>query len=109
MALIDRYNFSSDGLTVVHGACPKGADFLASLVVQECASEGRQMAEEAHPADWDTYGITAGFRRNAEMVELGADVCLAFFAGPSKGTKHCSNLAKKAGIEVIPHYEEVEA
>lgn len=38
-------------------------------------------------ADWDKYGKSAGFRRNADMAYF-ADGLLAFWDGKSKGTKH---------------------
>lgn len=56
---------------------------------------------EAHPANRDQYGRAAGMRRNAEMVALGADVCLAFPISKSVGTRQCMQLAKAAGIPVI--------
>lgn len=81
--------------TVVHGAAP-GADTLAADVAREFGCD-----VEAHPADWETHGKAAGPIRNAAMVALGADVCLAFLHGSSRGTRNCMALAEKAGIPVI--------
>lgn len=55
---------------------------------------------ESHPAEWGKYGDAAGPIRNAKMVSLGADVCLAFQKGNSSGTAGCITLADKAGITV---------
>jgi len=58
---------------------------------------------EVHHADWATDGRSAGPRRNARMVAMGADLCLAFPLIDSVGTRHTMHLASKAGIPVFNH------
>lgn len=84
----------ADGeLVLVHGACPTGADAIANnwAVLYGCLIE-------AHPAAWWKYGRVAGPRRNKEMVDAGADICLAFIKDGSRGATHCADLAEQAGI-----------
>ena len=57
--------------TVVHGACPRGADQIAAqwLIAMNrnpadysdvhCNEEGVYPLEESHPADWAAYGKSA--------------------------------------------------
>jgi hypothetical protein len=83
---------------VVHGAC-RGADTLANDAAQALG-----WPTEAHPANFyplGKYDRAAGNKRNAKMVALGADICLAFPDPQSKGTWNCVNLAKRAKIEVL--------
>lgn len=92
-------------LVVVHGACPNGVDAVAD----EWALENH-VERDPYPADWTTYGKGAGQIRNAEMVRLGADECVAFIARciqpscrrktphGSHGATYCAELAEAALI-----------
>lgn len=83
---------------VVHGACPSGADWHADHYARWLRGKGCGIDVEQHPADWQQHGRAAGFRRNAEMVNLGADACFAFIRNGSRGASHTAQLAEQAGI-----------
>lgn len=84
-------------VTVVHGACPYGgADIIAAAIGDRLG-----FVVEPHPAAWQEHGKAAGPLRNQEMVDLGADVCLAFPDADSRGTWDCVRRADAAGIPVI--------
>lgn len=104
-------------LLVVHGACPTGADGYARWM----RSLGLPVDIEPHPAKGHpTHDFGpwpgAGPRRNAHMVSLGADLCLAFLSPCtssrcrrtdfhySHGASGCARLAAEAGITVKPIY-----
>ena len=54
------------------------------------------------PADWGTYGISAGPRRNASMAEY-ADALIAVWDGVSRGTRNMIQEARKRGLKVYIH------
>ena len=90
-----------EGVLLVHGACPRGADAIAAAYAERTPV----YHIEAHPADWRRHGRVAGQLRNAEMVTLGAQGCAAFLRGASPGTTATIRLARAAGISVWIHMQ----
>ena len=72
-------------LAIVRGVAP-GVDQSFAVACRELG-----IAAEAHVADWKGLGNIAGPARNREMVEAGADLCIAPYRSieTSKGTKDC--------------------
>ena len=71
----------------------RGADTLAKMYAEE-----RKYEYHEFPADWNTYGKSAGYIRNRRMHEF---ICqfpsrgvLCFWDGQSKGTSHNFELCK---------------
>ncbi|MFF7949091.1 SLOG family protein [Streptomyces griseorubiginosus] len=108
---------SGQRLTVVHGACPTGADAIAQEWADWHREHGQPIDIERHPAQnhpTEDFGPwpAAGPKRNAHMVNLGADACFAFIGPctsrrcqrpsphPSHGASGCAGLAEAAGIPV---------
>ena len=58
-------------------------------------AQWRGLKTKVFPADWETHGRSAGFKRNRTIVE-NADVVVAYTTG-SKGTAHTIQLAKEMG------------
>ncbi|WP_286158419.1 SLOG family protein [Streptomyces sp. CB03911] len=123
-ALNAEYLAAAGGRVFVsHGACPTGADaFAAEWVgrlgvwavgvpfradwdscVWDCRPGHRvekRPGDVVHPGFFSDYCPGAGPRRNARMVEAGADLMLAFPTPTSRGTWNAVRLAKATGIEV---------
>ena len=112
-ALVESGDMAAPTEIVSGGAA--GADSLGREYAVEMGLEYTEF-----PADWDvcatdcpkghrrartgggSYCPTAGFRRNAQIVDC-ADKVIAFWDGVSRGTKHTIGLAEKAGklIKVV--------
>jgi hypothetical protein len=86
-------------LVIVHGAA-RGADTMADRWVSDRASMNYRVSVERHPADWDRHGKGAGPIRNRAMAKAGADRCLAFWDGESRGTLDMITVATQHGIPV---------
>lgn len=70
----------------------RGADELG-----ERYAKARGYALKQFPADWDTFGKGAGYRRNSQMADY-AEACVVFWDEKSRGTKHMIDLAEKTGL-----------
>jgi predicted Rossmann-fold nucleotide-binding protein len=99
VALMKRVETPGE-LVVVHGAA-RGLDTIAG---EEAKNLGATV--ESHPADWDQHGKAAGLMRNSHMVELGADLVVAFPLPGGSGTRDCMKKASKSGIPVLVYNAE---
>ncbi|MCL7377442.1 SLOG family protein [Streptomyces sp. 35G-GA-8] len=97
-ALAAANTFHDRTTVIVHGACPSGADAMADDWARWHSRRSPLIEFERHRANWQINGKRAGFIRNAHMVQLGADVCLAFIKDSSRGASHTAQLAEQAGI-----------
>jgi predicted Rossmann fold nucleotide-binding protein DprA/Smf involved in DNA uptake len=75
-------------IIIVSGGA-KGSDALGERYAKQNGFE-----IEIYLADWDTYGKSAGARRNKKMAEI-SDYVICFWDGKSKGTKIMIDYAKQ--------------
>ena len=87
---------SYEDVVIIQGECPYGG---AVKYASDWARNNGAI-DESYPADFKKLGKKAGPLRNQEMVDSGAEVCLAFPEDDSRGTWDCVRKAKKAGIPV---------
>jgi hypothetical protein len=86
-------------ITEIVSGTANGADKLGEKYALE-----NNIKIKRFPADWNKYGKSAGYLRNAEMAKYG-DSLIAFWDGKSRGTEHMINLAKKQGIKIkVVHF-----
>src|SRR5215469_18772214 len=83
-----------DQMILIHGGAI-GADRIAGNFANAMG-----WGVEIHPAEWGTYGKRAGILRNVKMVDLGADIVLAFIRDYSPGATHCATYAGACGLPV---------
>ena len=86
--------------SVVISGTARGADKLGELW-----ADHNDVPVERFPADWNQFGKSAGYRRNAEMA-ANAEALVALWDGKSRGTMHMIDLAKKAGLKIYIYYIE---
>lgn len=94
---VDKILSKQINVEIVSGVA-NGADKLGEMYAKD-----RDFSIIKFPADWDTFGKSAGYRRNAEMAEY-ADALIAFWDGKSRGTKHMIDLAKSKNLKVRIFY-----
>lgn len=69
--------------------CAKGPDSIAARW-----AEARGIPVETFPAEWDSWGKSAGMIRNRRMADH-ADYLIAFWDGVSRGTKNMISEMKR--------------
>jgi len=74
---------------VIVSGCASGADAIGERYAEE-----NGFKVEKYPADWKTYGRSAGPKRNEEMAKI-SDYVICFWDGKSRGTKSMLEYAKK--------------
>jgi len=85
---------------VIVGCCKNGVDRSTREV---CIEE--KICCHVYEADWDKYGLRAGYLRNQAMIDEKPDAVWTFHKDieNSKGTKMTRDLALKAGIKVVQY------
>lgn len=83
--------------TIVEGDC-RGADRISGYYARK-----HGLTVEAHPAQWNLYGLRAGYLRNLEMIQSGVDIVIVFHndLAHSRGTIITVNLAKQRNIPIL--------
>ena len=82
-------NIRKENVIVIISGCAAGADAIGERYAKENGFE-----VEKHPADWKTYGRSAGPKRNRQMAQ-NCDLIICFWDGKSKGTMSLINYAQK--------------
>lgn len=86
--------YATDNAQIFVGDCPTGLD----AIVRHMRPDARVFA-----ADWQTYGRSAGPRRNADMcaaaAAAGNAVLFAFPGG--RGTASCVAAARRYGLHIV--------
>lgn len=89
---------TTDKPTIICGMA-RGADMLGYRLAKEF-----KLSLKEFPADWTSYGRSAGYIRNEQMAkyayEHGNGVLFAFWDSKSKGTKLMIKLANKYNLEI---------
>ena len=81
--------------TVILSGTARGADQIGEWFALK-----HKILLEKYPANWDTYGKSAGYRRN-ELMVWKAEQVVVFWDGESKGTKHTIELTKGRGLYLL--------
>lgn len=82
-------NIRKENDIVIVSGCASGADAIGERYAKE-----NGFKVEKYPADWKTYGKSAGPRRNKQMAEV-SDYVICFWDYKSRGTKSMIDYAIK--------------
>ena len=84
-------NIRKENEIIIVSGGASGADAMGERYANE-----NKLAIERHPADWKTYGRSAGPKRNKQMAEV-SDYVICFWDQKSPGTKSMIDFARKLG------------
>lgn len=92
-----RQAISRSGFPVTHviSGAARGVDQLGERWAKDHALPLLRV-----PAEWNTYGRSAGYRRNEDMAGV-ADALIAIWDGHSPGTRHMIETARRRGLRVF--------
>ncbi len=93
--LIKKVGGDPSKITVVHGGAP-GLDSVVGILAKSMG-----MKVEVHEADWHIHAKAAGPIRNQKMVDLGANLLVAYPLPGGSGTQDCIARAVKAKIQTF--------
>jgi len=79
---------------IILSGLAKGADTLGGQFAAEC-----DYPLEGYAAQWNTYGRSAGIRRNKLMAKSATHL-IAFWDGKSRGTMHMIDYAAEKDLRV---------
>lgn len=93
ISVLDTFfkKYKPSEFTAVSGMA-RGIDIMAR---DKAIENGFTVLE--YPADWERYGKSAGYIRNAEMTKI-SHCSLILWDGVSRGTKHMIDLCEKEGV-----------
>lgn len=95
--MLDEVNASHGPITALAHGGATGADSIAGLWAAL-----RRIPCSVYNADWQTYGKSAGWIRNAEMLQaFKPDYIVAFNGG--KGTRDMCDKGFKAGKTILQY------
>lgn len=88
-----NYDSNYKNHTIIHGGC-SGVDIISGKIGFKLG-----LNVEKYPANWKLYGISAGPKRNLEMIKKGRpDFAILFIHKKSKGTVNMRVLLEKYKI-----------
>lgn len=95
LIIVDAVHASKFEIIEVVSGGARGVDKLG-----ERYAESLNLPLKRLPANWNKYGLKAGYLRNVEMANY-ADALIAVWDGKSRGTKMMIDIAKKKGLKVF--------
>lgn len=79
-------------ITEVVSGHARGVDLIGERWANSNSIPIKEFPVSSH--DWDTFGKSAGYRRNVKMAEY-ADAVIVVWDGSSRGSKHMIDIAKR--------------